>query len=240
MQRPYTTIQILSSLNGRIDGPFFGLDVTKLGSSYFGQYRSQAHADAWLYGTTTVKEFTQFHQPDLAGFEKLPVPDGDFIAPKQAGLYFVSLDPLGEIGWMSKFYERPGREKAQIIEVLTSQASKAYRAYLVSLGISYIVLDSETLDARQVSEKLYSRFGIEKMLICGGGITDWTFLAAGIVDELSMILIPGADGDAASASVFECAPGLPVDQSVSFALKDVEKLKDGILHLVYTPNHVED
>ena len=118
MKRPYTTIQILSSLNGRIDGPFFGLDVTKLGSSYFGQYRSEANADAWLYGTTTVKEFTHFHQPNLAGFENLPVPDVDFIAPKQAALYFVSLDPLGEIGWMSKFYERPGGKKRRLLKCL--------------------------------------------------------------------------------------------------------------------------
>ncbi|MBF0580289.1 dihydrofolate reductase family protein [Erysipelotrichaceae bacterium RD49] len=101
------------------------------------------------------------------------------------------------------------------------------------------MIDSETIEARQVSEKLYSRFGIEKMLICGGRMTDWTFLSVGMVDELSMFLIPGADGDAASASVFECAPGLPQDQTVSFALKDVEKLKDGILHLVYIPNNIE-
>lgn len=37
-------------------------------------------------------------------------------------------------------------------------------------------------------EKLYQLFHIEKLLICSGGTADWTFLRAGMIDELSMVL----------------------------------------------------
>lgn len=45
-----------------------------------------------------------------------------------------------------------------------------------------------------VMEKLYQLFHIEKLLICGGGTADWTFLQAGMVDELSLVLSPVTDG----------------------------------------------
>lgn len=45
-------------------------------------------------------------------------------------------------------------------------------------------------------------FGIEKLLICGGGIADWTFLRAGMVDELSLVLAPMTEGSSGTASVF--------------------------------------
>lgn len=63
MERPYVICHILSSLDGKINGPFMGTEaVGALGAEY-GKYRTKVNADAWLYGTTTTKEFTGFRKP---------------------------------------------------------------------------------------------------------------------------------------------------------------------------------
>ena len=57
-------------------------------------------------------------------------------------------------------------------------------------------------------EKLYRLFHIEKLLLCGGGGADWSFLDADMVDELSLVIAPVTDGSQGSASVFAGIPGL--------------------------------
>ena len=73
------------------------------------------------------------------------------------------------------------------------------------------------------------------MLVCGGGTVNWTFLQQGMADEISIVLAPAADGSRESVTVFEQMPGLPSDPFAEFELKDVERLKDSGLHLVYAP-----
>lgn len=62
---------------------------------------------------------------------------------------------------------------------------------------------------------------------------DWTFLQAGMVDELSMVLSPVTDGSRGMASVFSQIPELNPGEPVEFSLKAVERLGDGGLYLNY-------
>ena len=77
-----------------------------------------------------------------------------------------------------------------MIELLTEATPDEYKAYLRENGVSYVIAGSKELDCRIAMEKLYSLFHIKKLLLCGGGIADWSFLRAGMVDELSLLLAP--------------------------------------------------
>lgn len=90
---------------------------------------------------------------------------------------------------------------------------------------------------RITSEKLYQLFGIDTLLICGGGTINWTFLQQGAVDELSLLIAPAADGNPDSVTVFEKSDLLPDCMPVEFQLKNIEKLKANGVRLVYTVNH---
>lgn len=165
MKRPYVICHILSSLDGKINGPFMGTEsVGALGAEY-GKFRTKMNADAWLYGTTTTKEFTDFRKPVLE--ESREVPEGDYIADNQAELYYISVDTDGEIGWESGTFSNKGRRPAHVIEVLTKSTSPAYKDYLRKRGVSYIIAGGESLDCKLAMEKLYDLFHIEKVLICG-------------------------------------------------------------------------
>ena len=55
----------------------------------------------------------------------------------------------------------------------------AYRRYLKRKGVSYIQAGEDSLDCGIALEKLFRLFGICKLLVCGGGMIDWTFFKAG-------------------------------------------------------------
>lgn len=231
MERPYVICHILSSLDGKIAGPFMGTEtVSALGAEY-GKLRMEMNADAWLYGTTTTKEFTDFRRP--VPEEGAEVPEGDFIVDGRAELYYVSVDVDGEIGWESGTFSNRGRAPAHVIEVLTASTPVSYKAYLRKKGVSYIIAGEKYLDCEMAMKKLYELFHIEKVLICGGGMVNWSFLQAGMIDELSLMLAPVTDGSSGSASLFTRIPSLTEGKPVEFALKSMEKIGDGGLYLNY-------
>ena len=231
MNRPYVTCHILSSLDGKINGPFMASRATGLLASEYGKIRTEMDADAWLYGTTTVKEFLNFREPVLD--QNACVPDVDFVAGDETKPYFVALDVKGELGWESGRFANKGRKEAHVIEILTEATSPAYRAYLRERGVSYILAGKTELDCETAMDKLHRLFHIEKLLICGGGAADWTFLQASMVDELSLVLSPVTDGSQGMASVFTRIPDLSAGKPVEFDLKSVKQVGNGGLHLNY-------
>lgn len=231
MDRPYVICHILSSLDGKINGPFMAAEATGLLGVEYGKIRAEMNADAWLYGTTTVKEFLNFREPILE--EDACVPEGDFIAGDDTKPYFVALDAKGELGWESGRFANKGRAEAHVIEILTEAAPVSCRAYLRTRGVSYILAGKKELDCKMAMEKLYRLFHIEKLLLCGGGAADWTFLQAGMVDELSLVLSPVTDGSSGNASVFARIPNFGTGEPVEFDLKSVKQVGSGGLHLNY-------
>lgn len=232
MNRPYMICHILSAVNGKISGPFMGMPGTRTMSAEYARIREAYQADGWLYGTVTTKEFTQHRKPVLK--ETITaVPEGDYIADKNASLYYISVDAAGEIGWESGTFRKEGRPDSHVIEILTGQTPVVYRAYLREHGVSYILAGESELDCTIAAEKLYSLFGIGMVLICGGGAVNWTFLQQGVVDELSLLLAPAADGESSTPSIFEKSELLQSSVPVEFALKNVEHLGKNGVRLVY-------
>lgn len=232
MDRPYMICHILSALNGKISGAFMGTEAAQSAGAEYGRIRSAYRAEAWLYGTTTTKEFTHYQKPVLkSAYENLPT--GDYIAENDLKFYYVSLDTMGEIGWESGTFRKPGRPDSHVIEILTENTPLAYRAYLREKGVSYVIAGTDILDCKIAISKLKRLFRIDTVLICGGGTVNWTFIQQGVVDELSLLLAPVADGDSKTPTVFEKSELLSATVPVEFTLKNVEQLKNNGVRLTY-------
>ena len=63
-------------------------------------------------------------------------------------------------------------------------------AYYRSIGVSYIFAGENNIDIKTALNKLYSIFGIKKLLLEGGSIINGAFLCANAVDELSLVTAP--------------------------------------------------
>ena len=85
MNRPYIICHILSALDGKIAGAFMGTEANRKASEAYAHIREAYQAQAWLYGTTTTKEFTRFKKPDITPLDE-GVPDGDYVDRKSTRL----------------------------------------------------------------------------------------------------------------------------------------------------------
>ena len=52
-------------------------------------------------------------------------------------------------------------------------------------------------------EILTSEFGVEKLIIVGGGHINGGFLEAGLIDEISLLLAPGVDTRKGQVALFD-------------------------------------
>ncbi len=232
----FTVCHMLTSLDGKIDGDFFSAPGAVPALEAYGALRGFYGCPATLYGTTTMLEgYADGPAPQLSQAGDFP-PKEDFINQdgRSVGNFIVSVDPKGKLGFSSGTLEKKGRPAAHVIEALTEQASPAYLAYLKKRGISYLFAGRERLDCALLLQKLQAGFGIERLMVAGGGVVNWSFLQEGLLDELSLVVAPVADGNTTSVSIFERADFLPPHGPVSFALKEAKPLDGNVLWLRYT------
>jgi riboflavin biosynthesis pyrimidine reductase len=67
----------------------------------------------------------------------------------------------------------------------------------------------------------------------GGGVLNGSFLNEDLIDELSLVLVPIADGSSNSLTLFETSSQLQKKKPVNFILKAIEKLADGGVWMKY-------
>lgn len=237
MNRPYIFCHMMTSVDGKIMGSYMGTTEGNKASGVFyniafGKNPYYKH-QGWLSGrVTTDDNFTNYRKPELD--ENAPtVPEGDFVAESHTDKYYVSVDPSGKLGWESNTLTYIDTT-ADVLEVLTGKASNAYKAFLRKLGISYIIAGEESLDYTVAMEKVKTLFGIETLMLGGGGVLNWSFMQAGMCDELSLVIAPVADGSSETPALFETRGGLAADHPIGFTLESAEVKDGGSVWLRYT------
>jgi 2,5-diamino-6-(ribosylamino)-4(3H)-pyrimidinone 5'-phosphate reductase len=70
-------------------------------------------------------------------------------------------------------------------------------------SVSYIVAGESAVDLVKAVNLLGESFGIRRLLLEGGGHINGAFLQADLVDEVSLLLVPGIDGRHEIAAVFD-------------------------------------
>jgi riboflavin biosynthesis pyrimidine reductase len=225
---------MLTSLDGKIIGDYLKEERAAYFRDLYEKIHDRYGCKAWMCGRLTLEEhFTFGHQLDLTQDNIPTIPRTDFVANKDVKGYAIAVDPSGKLGWTKNYITDDYGLGDHIIEVLTEQVSDAYLAHLQKLGISYIFGGKEQLNFTVVVEKLKSLFSIDELMLEGGGVLNGSFLNEGLIDELSLILVPFADGASNTTTLFETSSFLRKPQPVNFFLKDIEKLDDSGLWMKY-------
>jgi riboflavin biosynthesis pyrimidine reductase len=227
---------MLTSLDGKIIGDYLEEERTQYFINEYEKIHELYGCNAWICGRITMEEnFTLGHKLDLTHEHISPIPRTDFVAINDAKSYAIAVDPSGKLGWTRNYFSewRGNRTEDHIVEVLTEQVSDAYLAHLQKIGISYIFGGKERLDFTVVVRKLKNLFSIEKLMLEGGGVLNGSFQNEGLIDELSLVLVPLTDGLPNSLTLFETSSYLEKPKPVNFFLKDIVKLDDGGLWMKY-------
>lgn len=234
--KTFVVCHMLASLDGKIDGAFFGAKETAPALTAYGELRKYYECQATVYGTTTMLGgYASGRVGELPRWDSGNMPPLDWVnvEGRDMGNFIVSFDPKGELAFASHKLEKKGRAAAHVIQVVTEQASPAYLSCLRKKSVSYLTAGKDKIDCAVLLGKLQELFQIDRVMAAGGGILNWSFLSAGLVDEISLVVVPVVDGSTTAASIFEAAPFFPDHDPVAFRLKEAKPLAGDAIWLRY-------
>lgn len=220
--KPYLIMHMMSALDGRI------LVDRWPGGEAFNDVYEEVHrelgGDAWLVGSTTMAEFAQGEPRPIAAEAALP--RTTWKAPGVSkGPYAIGLDRTGKLQ-----LNRATVNGDPLVMVLTHSVSDDHLAALRRDGVSYIFAGQSELDLALALETLAAEFGLTRLLLEGGGTINGAFLDAGLIDEISHLVVPVVDGAEGVPTIAQRASGEPL----SLELVSVTQPGKGMVHLRYT------
>ena len=198
--RPKIISHMVASIDGRLryqrwSKPAPGIDPDVL-DGHYEETAGRFKADGWMVGRQTAANMSE-------GTPRKPktIP-GDLrkthVADRKGRPVAVTVDPHGKV-----HYGGDNIEGDHVIAILGEQVSDEYLAELQEDGVSYIFAGKDGHDMAAALETLVKTFGIKTLLLEGGGKINGTFLKAGLIDEMSVLIYPGVDGLAGVPSIFE-------------------------------------
>lgn len=220
--------RVICHMGPSLDGRIVPSRWMKVATTLYAEYERTAKtfdADAWVIGRISMEPY--------AGKARIParrskerIPRTDFVAEHGAQSFAIAIDPSGKLRWT-----RSDIDGEHVIAVLTERVSDDYLAFLRDRGVSYVFGGKTDVNVRRVLEKLREHFGIETLLLEGGGKINGTFLAADVIDELSVLVVPIVDGSVGTPTLFD-APSTKT-RPLSLKLVAVEKLRGDVVWLRY-------
>jgi len=186
-----------ASLDGRIAAGKWP-DVEAVRREYEQIHASYA-ADGWMCGRVTMEPFAGALRSDAEVAREYAGPAReDFAAPGEHESFAVSIDPRGRLAWKSNDIDGD-----HVITVLRERVADEYLEFLRERGVSFVLAGKNDVDLALALEKIGARFGIRTLLLEGGGRVNGGMLAAGLVDEVSILVAPVADGRIGTPAVFD-------------------------------------
>ena len=239
MKKMNVVLHILSDLNGKISGPFFGNPDTAAASKAYAQIRQELNCQAVVYGQVTMEEgycdglWTRPHNQPLGVFD-------DYKAPTHAKTFIVSLDPQGTLVFNDGVLVRKNRAPAHVIQILTGQVSAEYLNELKSHDVSWIYAGEEVIDLKSVLDKLHEIWEIDSLMVAGGGVCDWSFARENLLDELSLVISPVASADNQAVSIFMAQADQTCDPlTQSYQLQEARVMEGNAVWLHYSKKKIE-
>ena len=225
MHKPYIVCHMMTSVDGRID-----CAMTEHLPGVQSYYDTLDALDAPTRVSGRVTAQLEMARPGVFRSEAAtPLGREGYSRAVSAPAYEVVADTRGTLLWDGAEAERP-------LLILTSQqVSREYLAYLDAQHISWIACGDGAIDLRRACALLADVFGVTRMAVVGGGHINAAFLAAGLLDEVSILVGAGIDGRGGMPAVFD---GLPMDRPVTpLRLTAAQPYENGAVWLRYAVEH---
>ena len=220
--KPYVICHMVTTIDGKILSNRWPAVAGHQGSAnLFETTAASFGIGAWIVGTTTMKEFAGRAQ-------KLPRAPKTFvrrdhIAKPNAKTLAIGADVKGVL----RFQENEV-EGDHIVIITTQRASDAYLLHLQNAGVSYLICGRKEIDLHLAMDKLARVFKLRKLMAQGGGKFNGSMLAAGLIDEISHLTVPIADGGVGIASIFDIPGNPPKKAAAKLKLTKHQTLPGGI------------
>jgi len=163
---------------------------------------------------------------DEVAREHRGAPRDDFHAPGQHDSYAFAVDTNGRLAWDSNDIDGD-----HVAAILSERVSDDYLAFLRKRGVSYLLAGEREVDLALALEKIGAQFGVRTLMLEGGGRINGGMLRANLIDEVSVLVAPIADGRIGTPALFD-VDGDDVTPW-RLVLELVERRADDVLWLRY-------
>lgn len=230
---PQIICHIMASVDGKVDNsrwtaPYEGYDSAEI----MAQYRAigqRLETDAWLFGTNTVKQFFPERFDGCACHVAFPDQLHTFVGECSSQRLMIALVTEGDVRFTHNHLRGDN-----IVVVLGEHVSTDYLEYLEDMQISYVFAGKDGTDIALAMQTLHHDFGIRRISLQGGGITNGSFFNRGLVNELSIVVSPSLDGRQGAPSIIDCRDeNIDLLPRQMLELLDVERLSAGCVWLHY-------
>lgn len=226
--RPRVICHMMASVDGRIVVDRW--PITPEGRREYERVHNSYQPDGWICGRITMEPFAGGVRPEAeVAHEHAGAPREDYVAPGRHESFAFAIDSHGRLAWESAEIEAD-----HVVAILSERVSDEYLAFLRERGVSYLMAGTRDVDLPRALEKIAARFGVRTLMLEGGGRINGAMLRAGLIDEVSLLLVPVADGRIGTPALFD-DDGDDVTPR-RLALESVERQVDDVLWLRY---HVE-
>ena len=234
--RPRVICHMAASIDGRIVVNGWPDSAAAAVRREYERVHASYEADGWICGRITMTPLAGATRPDdeIAREHRGDAPREDFVAPGRHGSFAFAIDPSGRLAWKSNEIDGD-----HIVAILSERVSDEYLAFLRERGVSYLLAGTRELDLTRALEKIGARFGVRTLMLEGGGRVNGAMLRAGLVDEVSLLVAPVADGRIGAPALFDVDGGEDV-QPWRLALEQVERREDDVLWLRYRVELIGD
>ena len=236
--RPRVICHMGASIDGRIVTDAWPVSVSDAVRRQYEETHDSYDADGWLCGRVTMEPFAGGVRSasELAQQRISAAPRDDFVAPGGHSSFAFALDPSGRLAWKSNNISGD-----HVVAILSERVSDEYLSFLCERGVSYLLAGTREVDLVVALDKIADLFGIRTLMLEGGGRINGAMLRAGLIDEVSVLVVPLADGAIGTPSLFDVAPDtdrLTIRRSSHLLeLQAVEQRPGDILWLRYRVIH---
>ena len=232
--KPHVICHMVSSIDGRLAPSLWTKSPDGSRDQWSASYAAvheKLKGDAWIVGRVTMAEMAKGKPHAAAG--KVVAERPHHFAAKDGRPFAIALDKSGKL-----HFDRADIDGDHVVVLLGSDVPDNHLAELAGEGISYIVSETQAVDLAAALDLLGRELGIHRLLLEGGGGINGAFFAAGLVDELSLLVAPALDGRSDSKSIVYCGD-VGLAGKIELSLTSCEQLEHGVVHLRYAVKPVK-
>lgn len=222
--KPYVICHMVAMIDGRIDCAAVDEIVS---AGVYPYAMDKLECPSTLMGRVTMQVDRYADEKPFIPVDNAILGEPQVNVARESDGYVIALDTNGTLAWSTNEFD--GRP---LLVITSEQCSKDYAETLKNKGISHIAIGKEAINLPEALEILAEKFGVKRLAIGGGGHVNGAFLAAGLLDEVSLMIAPGIDAREGFVSVFD---GVSKNNCTPFKLKlkNIEQLDDEVVWLRY-------
>ena len=220
--KPYVVCHMCNTIDGRILGERWpklpgGQDSAEL----FESTADSFGIGAWIVGTNTMREFAGRNVKLKRA--RRPVERADHVADRRARRFAIGADAKGVLR-----FQKPDVDGDHVVLLVSSRVSDDYLSHLQDAGVSYLFCGKDRVEVKVALDKIRRILGIRRLMLEGGGTFNGAVLQAGLVDEVSQVVVPVVDGGRGVPTIFDIPGDPPRKAAAALRLKSYRRLPGGV------------